>query len=535
LLKRRAEKIWAFAVDFGFFTGGHVGAESVDFAVVLTIERAEECAMPTDVATLHAKIDGLIAAVSAEGVAEADAWNCEGDRPGFADSGLNLAHYLALRRRDLRALQPSLAALGLSSLGRLEGRVLPTLMAVRKALSALLGHEPEAGPSASAFFAGETRLAAHTHELFGASAASPPVALLVTCPSEAADGPDFMLALATRGVEAVRINCAHDDAGAWARMIGHLRAAEAATGRRMKVFMDLAGPKIRTGEVRTPARSARVHKDELIAIARLGELDAIDCGDRFFAVECTLPQALVSAKIGDRVYIDDGKLQAKVERIAAWGLLVRVTAAGEKGLKLKPEKGLNFPDCELEIEALTVKDRADLAFVAVHADGVEFSFVQSAADVVMLQDALAGHRPADWRTMSLILKIETARAVTNLPAIIVQAARRQPTAIMIARGDLAVEIGFARTAEMQEEILWLGEACDVPVIWATQVLEHLVSKGTPSRGEMTDAAMAARAECVMLNKGPYLLDAIDQIQALLRRMDDNQHKKTPRLRRLKSW
>jgi pyruvate kinase len=166
-------------------------------------------------------------------------------------------------------------------------------------------------------------------------------------------------------------------------------------------------------------------------------------------------------------------------------------------------------------------------FVAAHADGVEFSFVQSAADVVMLQEALAMQRPDDWRTMSLILKIETARAVRHLPEIIVQAAGRQPTAIMIARGDLAVEIGFARTAEMQEEILWLGEASDIPVIWATQVLQHLVAKGTPSRGEMTDAAMAARAECVMLNKGPYLLGAIDQLRALLQRMEDNQHKKTP--------
>ena len=207
----------------------------------------------------------------------------------------------------------------------------------------------------------------------------------------------------------------------------------------------------------------------------------------------------------------------------------------DKGLRLKPEKGLNFPDCELEIDALTEKDRADLAFVAAHADGVEFSFVQSAADVVMLQEALAmepgrlAHNVVDPED------IETARAVRRLPEIIVQAAGRQPTAIMTARGDLAVEIGFARTAEMQEEEYWLGEASDIPVIWATQVLEHLVAKGTPSRGEMTDAAMAARAECVMLNKGPYLLDAIDQLRALLQRMENNQHKKTPQLRRLKSW
>jgi len=90
-------------------------------------------------------------------------------------------------------------------------------------------------------------------------------------------------------------------------------------------------------------------------------------------------------------------------------------------------------------------------------------------------------------------------------------------------------------AEMQEEILWIGEAAQVPVIWATQVLEHLVQKGTPSRGEMTDAAMAARAECVMLNKGPYLFEALEELDGLLGRMEQHQYKKTPRLRRLRSW
>jgi pyruvate kinase len=106
---------------------------------------------------------------------------------------------------------------------------------------------------------------------------------------------------------------------------------------------------------------------------------------------------------------------------------------------------------------------------------------------------------------------------------------------MIARGDLAVEIGFSRMAEIQEEILWLGEAADIPVIWATQVLAGLISTGTSSRGEMTDAAMAARAECVMLNKGPFLDQGIDQLREILSRMLDHQHKKTPQLRALKSW
>ncbi len=106
---------------------------------------------------------------------------------------------------------------------------------------------------------------------------------------------------------------------------------------------------------------------------------------------------------------------------------------------------------------------------------------------------------------------------------------------MIARGDLAAEIGFERLAEMQEEILWICESASVPAIWATQVLEDLVHSGIPSRGEMTDAAMAARAECVMLNKGPAVEHAIAVLDRLLQRMDAHIFKKTPMLRALRSW
>jgi pyruvate kinase len=489
----------------------------------------------TDIARLKARFDDLIAELAHDGGVQAAAWADRIERPGFAASAANLAHYLALRRHDLRAVQRSLMGLGLSSLGRLESRVLPTLMAVRATLAALC-HQPAAErPSAREFFAGEQLLTERSHEIFGAGSAHRQVALLVTCPTEAADDPVFMQRLAERGVEAVRINCAHDDAECWQRMIINVRAAEQASGRRVKILMDLAGPKIRTGKVRAPHHKERIGMGDLLAIVPPHGLDRIELDDDHFAVECSLPDPVSLTTVGARVFVDDGKLCVRVERIAPWGLLARATATADKGLRLKPEKGLNFPDTPLAIEALTAKDRRDLDFVAAHADGVEFSFVQSVADVKLLQAALAERRPDDWQQLSLILKIETPTAVANLPEIVVEAAGRQPTAIMIARGDLAVEIGFARLAEMQEEILWIGEAAHVPVIWATQVLEHLVKKGTPSRGEMTDAAMAARAECVMLNKGPYLFQAITELDTLLERMLANQHKKTPQLRKLLSW
>ncbi|MGX1097617.1 pyruvate kinase [Amorphus sp. MBR-141] len=490
---------------------------------------------PADPARLLAEFDALIAEVAADAAAQNGAWAGWDIRPEFAPSVDNLAAYLALRHHDLRALQRRLMALGLSSLGRLESRVLPTLSAVRAALAAMAGDAPAPAADAAAFFAGEARLAGRAAQLFGARGAGRQTALLVTCPSEAADGPAFMRALAERRVDAIRINCAHDDADAWGRMIAHARAAEAETGHRMRVFMDLAGPKIRTGEVRLPEGTKRVRPDDRIAIVAPGALPATLAAGRAAAVECTLPDVLGAVLPGHRVFIDDGKIGAVVEAARGGELVARVTRCDGGAAKLKPEKGINFPDSDLDVPALTAKDAADLAFVAAHADAVEFSFVQATADVARLQEALAEARPDGWEEIALVLKIETARAVRNLPGIVVRAGARQPVAIMIARGDLAIEIGFARLAEMQEEILWIGEAAQVPVIWATQVLEHLVKKGVPNRAELTDAAMGVRAECVMLNKGPFLLDALDELAGLLGRMGDHVHKKTPQLRRLGSW
>jgi pyruvate kinase len=166
---------------------------------------------------------------------------------------------------------------------------------------------------------------------------------------------------------------------------------------------------------------------------------------------------------------------------------------------------------------------------------VGYSFVQSAEDVTLLQEELARRIPADQPVPAVVLKIETRRAVRRLPQIIVRAAGCQPTAVMIARGDLAVELGYERIAEMQEESLWLCEAAHVPVTWATQVLEGLAKDGVPTRAEVSDAVMADRAECVMLNKGAFVVQAVKLLDDVLLRMQAHQEKKTPRLRALRAW
>ena len=163
-----------------------------------------------------------------------------------------------------------------------------------------------------------------------------------------------------------------------------------------------------------------------------------------------------------------------------------------------------------------------------------FSFVQRIQDIELLQDHLAARRQG-LPPQAIILKIETPLAIRNLPRLILQSIAHNPTGVMIARGDLAVEIGFARLSEMQEEILWLCEAAHTPVIWATQVLDQFVRDGIASRSEMTDAAMAQGAECVMLNKGPNLAEGVAFLRDVLTRMDRHHAKRFSRYTQLRAW
>jgi pyruvate kinase len=186
----------------------------------------------------------------------------------------------------------------------------------------------------------------------------------------------------------------------------------------------------------------------------------------------------------------------------------------------------------LSISALTVDDIENLEYVKAHADIVSMSFVRSAEDV---QDLLRRVDGVVDHKLDIVLKIETVAAFESLPQILLELMRWEDVGVMIARGDLAVEAGFERLAEVQEEILWLCEAAHVPVIWATQVLDTLARTGLPSRAEVTDAAMAERAECVMLNKGPFIDDAITMLAGILGRMQEHTQKKRSLLRRLRSW
>jgi len=285
------------------------------------------------------------------------------------------------------------------------------------------------------------------------------------------------------------------------------------------------------GELPEAEQSMRVYVgDEIVLTRSMQPRPAVTQPP--FVIGCSLPEPFETIATGDRVLFDDGRIATVVTEHSADEIRVQVEEAAPNGTKLRAGKGINFPDTDLGVAALTDEDLSHIPFVAEHADMVNMSFVHGANDVTALMEAL---RAQDAQHVDITLKIETVEAFQQLPRMLLEAMQWDTVGVMIARGDLAVEAGFARMAELQEEILWLCEAAHVPAIWATQVLESLAKSGQPSRAEITDAARAQGAESVMLNKGPFITDAIIKLSDILRRMGRHADKKRDMLRKLRSW
>lgn len=244
-------------------------------------------------------------------------------------------------------------------------------------------------------------------------------------------------------------------------------------------------------------------------------------------ISCTSPEIFDSVKPNELILFDDGKIQGRIKTVNENDILILIEYARGGTAKLRADKGINLPESDLNFSGLTEKDKRDLRFVVRHADVINFSFVNRREDV---QDLIRELEALDAKEkMGVIFKIETQKAFNNLTRILLEGMQLYPIGVMIARGDLAIETGWDNIGRVQEEILSLCQAGHIPEIWATQVLENLAKLGIPSRAEITDAAMAQRADCVMLNKGPYIQDAISLLDTILKDMEPYWEKNAPML------
>lgn len=320
--------------------------------------------------------------------------------------------------------------------------------------------------------------------------------------SESAEVMDRLLAA---GMDVARLNFSHGTHEEHRRKLRLLRRLSARRARPLAVLQDLCGPKLRTGEM--PAEGLRVnHGEELILSGR-----KLRWEDRVIPV--SYPRLARDVKPGDAILLADGAIELRVEKIVGEAVKCRVLGGGVIGTK----KGVNIPSEALSVSGLTKKDVADLEFALTEeVDFVALSFVRSARDVLRLKRWLAG----GGKAVPVIAKIEKPQALTEIDAILAAA-----DGIMVARGDLGVEIPLEQVPGVQKTLIRKANALGKPVITATQMLRSMVDNPRPTRAEVTDVANAIwdGTDAVMLSEetasGGYPVEAVAVMDRIARTVE----------------
>jgi pyruvate kinase len=316
----------------------------------------------------------------------------------------------------------------------------------------------------------------------------------------ASESPDMLERLIRAGMNIARLNFSHGDFRGHADRIARIRAAAKATGRRIAIMADLPGPKMRIGKL-DPEPIALLPGDRFVLTAE----DIVGTAQRVSMSFERLPKVV---KPGDRLFLNDGLVQLIVQRTTGTDVECVVAVGGE----LRSRKGLNIPGIDLGISAFTEHDRACLEFALQQGvDAVSQSFVETAADLEAVRAAAAtcGRQPF------LIAKIERAGALQHLDEIL-----NASDGIMVARGDLGVEVPIQEMALIQKDLIARANLAGKPVITATQMLESMVSSRLPTRAESTDVANAILdgTDCIMLSgesaMGKYPEEAVAMLASI---------------------
>jgi len=318
----------------------------------------------------------------------------------------------------------------------------------------------------------------------------------------ATGSPDRIRELMDAGVDVFRLNFSHGEADEHARIYDAVRAAERDAGRTVAVLQDLAGHKIRVGRLQGGAITLREGRTITLTADNIQGTDQ--------QISTNYPGLARNVKKGDRILLDDGTLEIVVEGTTASAVTARVVRGG----MLKEHKGINLPGVAVDLPAMTEKDLKDVEFgIRLGVDYIALSFVQRASDITQAREVLAQRGAA----IPLVAKLERAEAINALDEIIGAA-----DGVMVARGDLGVELDPEWVPTLQKTIVQKANAAGIPVIIATQMLESMVHSPRPTRAETSDVANAILdgADAMMLSAetavGDYPVEAVRMMDRIAR-------------------
>ncbi|MBW2172141.1 MAG: pyruvate kinase [Deltaproteobacteria bacterium] len=323
----------------------------------------------------------------------------------------------------------------------------------------------------------------------------------------ASESPEIIEQMIRAGMNIARLNFSHGDFSGHEKVIANVRAAALATGRRVAIMADLPGPKMRIGQL--AEEPVELKPGDLFSLTTE---DIVGDASR---VSVSFPRLPEAVKAGDRLFLNDGIIELRVEKVEGRDVHCEVRVGGV----LSSRKGLNLPGIDLGISAFTDHDHECLKFAAEQGvDAVSQSFVETASDIHAVRDAATalGHNPF------IIAKIERAGALDHIEAILEAA-----DGVMIARGDLGVEIPIQEIAVVQKRLMQQAVILGKPIITATQMLESMINNRRPTRAEATDVANAILdgTDCVMLSgesaMGKYPVEAVYMLAQIAAAIEPN--------------
>lgn len=445
--------------------------------------------------------------------------------PHYREEARNLLHYLALRNQDILELQRYLSDRGLSALRFAESDAYGNVLAV---LQWLDGSEAE--ELVVQYEAASQRLQQNALRHFKVKAPFPLVMVTLSA-QRFADEAHYISSLLEAGMQIARINCGHDSLEIWMSMAQQLRQEAERMQRSCAIYFDLSGPKLRIAAIQNrkgkEKERVKLSCGHYVVMAD-HPAEETQWGPARWWMQPAIAELVGFLEVGQEVHFDDGIARGKVVEKVAGRALIELHFTEVDWVNIKVDAGINIPALASEFPALTEDDSHHVEWLSGVADIFGLSFVNRIQDITELRRLLRRDAP----DTGLMIKLETPQAFLHFPDILFELMRHPNVGVMIAREDLGLSMGFDRLSEVQEEVLWLCEAANIPVVWATQVLEKMVKKGLPSRPEITDAAMAVRAEAVMLNKGAHQQEALTFLNTILRRMHGHYDKKRSLMRPL---
>jgi pyruvate kinase len=328
----------------------------------------------------------------------------------------------------------------------------------------------------------------------------------------ATESEEMLSKLLKAGLNVIRMNFSHGDFAEHQGKVDNGRIASKKTGIPVAFLQDLGGPKIRTGEFNTESGKVKIKKGQTFTLTTKAALKTKGDENICYVNYAKLPK---EANVGDRIMLDDGKKELKITQIKGQDIICKVVAGGE----LKGRRGVNLPDTDISISSLTPKDRADLEFgIKNKVDFIALSFVRRPSDIVELRKILDKNKSH----AGIIAKIETPQAVENIDEII-----ELSDAIMVARGDLAIEVPAEEVPLIQKMLIEKCNMAGKPVITATQMLESMINSPVPTRAEVSDIANAILdgTDAIMLSEettlGDYPVEAVEVMTRVAKRTEND--------------